>query len=365
MTGALSTSPSPLWYLTRGSGVITLVLLSGAICLGVAATVGWRSRSLPRFVVAGLHRNLTLLALVFLALHIATTVADSFTPIGLKDAFVPFVATYRPIWLGLGALACDLLLALMATSLLRVRFGYRAWRITHWFAYAAWPLALVHALGTGSDARSSWMAAIALVCLCAVAIALVVRALSAPARPRARAGLAAAAAGVLGLGVWYSTGPAQPGWAARAGTPAKLLSFAATRAASPLPGRLAARTLRALPGRFASGIDGSLKESLPDGSGLVTLRIRAQLKGSLDGELRLAMRGAPEEDGGISVTSSGVDFQGPAATPLYEGSVVGLDGPNVVAELRDASGQRLRLLINLRINDGTGAVSGSVRGRRS
>jgi hypothetical protein len=345
--------------------VVTLVLLTGAICLGVAAKVGWRSRSLPRFVVAGLHRNLTLLALAFLALHVATTVADSFAPIGLKDAFVPFLASYRSIWLGLGALACDLLLALVATSLIRVRVGYRAWRLTHWFAYAAWPLALVHALGTGSDARFGWMAAIAAVCLCAVALALVVRALDSGMRPRALTGLAAAAASALALGVWYSTGPAQPGWAARAGTPAKLLTYATPRAAAQLPSRVPVRTPRLLPGSFVSRIAGSLSESLPDQSGLVTLRIRAQLNGSVDGELRLTMRGSPDDGGGISVTSSGVDFQGPAATPLYQGSVTGLDGATVIAELRDASGQRLRLLISLRINDGTGAISGSVRGAKS
>ena len=139
---AAAGSGRAMWYLTRGSGVVTLVLLTASICLGIAGAVRLRTRRLPRFTVAALHRNLTLLAVVFLGIHVATTLADGYTPIGWKDAFVPFLSPYRPFWLGLGALALDLLLALVITSLLRARFGLRTWRLVHWLAYACWPLAL-------------------------------------------------------------------------------------------------------------------------------------------------------------------------------------------------------------------------------
>ena len=146
-----------MWYATRGTGVVSLILLTAIVCLGVAGVRRLGSRQWPRHLVAGLHRNLTLVALVFLALHIATTVLDGFAPIALQDAVVPFGSAYRPVWLGLGAVAFDLLLALTITSLLRGRFGFRTWRLFHWLAYAAWPIALVHALGTGSDGRVGWM----------------------------------------------------------------------------------------------------------------------------------------------------------------------------------------------------------------
>ena len=162
-------SPSPLWYLTRGTGVVSLVLLTLVVLLGVTSTFRWRSARLPKFLVHGLHRNLTLLALVFLAVHIVTAVIDSYAPIRLIDAFVPFVGTYRPLWLGLGAVAFDLLLALTATSLLRSRVGPRLWRALHWLAYAAWPVAVVHGLGTGTDARSAWMELLTAACVLAVA----------------------------------------------------------------------------------------------------------------------------------------------------------------------------------------------------
>ena len=105
----------------------------------------------------GLHKNVSLLALVVLAIHILTVVVDSYAPVHLIDAFVPFISGDRPIWLGLGALAFDLMIAVIVTSLLRDRIGLRTWRAVHWTAYASWPLAIVHGIGTGSDTKLGWV----------------------------------------------------------------------------------------------------------------------------------------------------------------------------------------------------------------
>ena len=170
-----ASGPSPLWYLTRGTGVVALLLLTAVVVLGVTASLRVSSERWPRFLVAGLHRNLTLLALAFLAVHIGTTVADNYAPVSLKDAFIPFVSAYRPIWVGLGAVAFDLLLALVATSLLRARVGVRLWRGLHWLAYVSWPVALVHGLGTGSDAKTGWMILLTVVCVGSVVLAVLAR----------------------------------------------------------------------------------------------------------------------------------------------------------------------------------------------
>jgi sulfoxide reductase heme-binding subunit YedZ len=175
MSLPLATGPSTYWYLTRGSGVVSLILLTITVALGVADVRRYSSQRWPRFVIDSLHRSTSLLAVVFLAVHILTTVLDSFTSISLLDAVVPFGSSYRPFWLGLGAVACDLLIALILTSLLRRRLGHRAWRATHWFAYACWPIALAHGLGTGSDTKFTWMLAIDGVCVAAVAGAVLAR----------------------------------------------------------------------------------------------------------------------------------------------------------------------------------------------
>ena len=118
--------PSLYWYLTRSTGAVALLLLTLAIVLGVIDVQRWSTPRWPRFVVDSLHRNVSLLAMAFLGLHILTSVLDSFAPIALIDAFVPFVGSYRPFWLGLGAVAFDLLLAVIVTSLLRHGWGLPA-----------------------------------------------------------------------------------------------------------------------------------------------------------------------------------------------------------------------------------------------
>jgi len=182
---------SILWYATRGAGIVSLLMLTGVVGLGVLSALRWQSPAWPRFLTAGLHRNLALLAVVFLVAHIVTAVIDPFTALGPLAAIVPFAASYRPLWLGLGVVAFDLLLALVATSLLRVRIGHRAWRAVHWLGYAAWPVSLLHGIGAGSDAAATWMRALDVLCVAIVAGATAWRALAArPALTRPPVGRA-------------------------------------------------------------------------------------------------------------------------------------------------------------------------------
>lgn len=166
---------SATWLLTRASGAVSLLLLTATFALGIADVARWRSRTWPRFAVDALHRNLALLAVAFVGVHVFTTLIDKFVSIGVVAAFVPFSNGYKTFFLGLGALAFDLLLALIVTSALRRRIGARVWRAVHWAAYACLPVALVHALGTGSDASQPWMLGIALGCAGVVAAAIVTR----------------------------------------------------------------------------------------------------------------------------------------------------------------------------------------------
>jgi sulfoxide reductase heme-binding subunit YedZ len=157
-----------LWLAARGAGIVSLLLFTAVVCLGVLTVVRWQSPSWPRFLSVGLHRNLALMSVVFLALHIVSAIVDPYTSLGLVAAAIPFASSYRPLWVGLGVIAFDLLLALVVSSLLRARLGQRAWRAIHWLAYAAWPFALAHGFGAGSDGSAAWMLAIQAACLAAV-----------------------------------------------------------------------------------------------------------------------------------------------------------------------------------------------------
>jgi len=175
-----------LWFVSRGSGLVLFVLLSIVVTLGIAARTGAAPRTWRRFTTAELHRSLALFAVAFLALHVVTAVLDPYVSIGWWATFVPFVSPYRTAALGAGALVVDLGAAVVASSLLRDRLGYRAWRLVHWAAYAAWPIALVHALKAGNDLAIGWVAVLVWGSAALVATAVVARVLDG-LRPHAEA----------------------------------------------------------------------------------------------------------------------------------------------------------------------------------
>jgi sulfoxide reductase heme-binding subunit YedZ len=173
-----------LWYTTRASGMVSIVLLSAVTALGLLTAGRAASPRWPRFLTAALHRDLALTALGFLVLHIVTAAVDPFTHLGLVAVAVPFGSYYRTFWLGLGTIAFELMLAVIATSLLRRVIGVRAWRLVHWASYAMWPLAMLHGLGTGTDSFTRVMLVITGACALLVATAAVYR-VCAPGDPLA------------------------------------------------------------------------------------------------------------------------------------------------------------------------------------
>lgn len=153
-----------LWYLGRATGVVSLALLTIVVALGIVTRSGRPLPGLPRFAVSAVHRSASLLAVVFLVVHIVTLTLDPQSQLRWIDAVIPFGSHFRPLWIGLGALSLDLMLALVVTSLLRERIGRRVWRAIHWGAYALWPFAVLHTIGAGTDASRTWMIAFLVAC---------------------------------------------------------------------------------------------------------------------------------------------------------------------------------------------------------
>lgn len=150
----MNASSIALWYASRATGIVCLVLTTAVVLLGLLVTRQRRLPGLPKFGVVHLHRYLSLLAVGFVGLHILTAVIDSFVSISIAAAIIPFVSAYKPFWLGLGAVSVDLMAAVILTSLVRRRIGRKTWRTVHWLAYAAWPVAVLHSIGSGPDLRS-------------------------------------------------------------------------------------------------------------------------------------------------------------------------------------------------------------------
>ncbi|MBV8444940.1 MAG: ferric reductase-like transmembrane domain-containing protein, partial [Candidatus Dormibacteraeota bacterium] len=322
---------TPFWYATRGSGYTALVLLSAVVVLGVVTSVRWSAPGWPRFLSQSLHRNLSLLALLFLVIHVAASIIDPFAGLTLRDAVVPAGASYRPLWLGLGVVGLELFVAVLLTSLLRRHLRFWAWRAVHLLSYASWPVAVLHGIGTGTDTKSVWAILLVLACVVAVAVAMVWRLLQGwPSLVLLRvAGLGATAAAAFALVTWSAAGPLQPGWAAAAGTPADLLRGGGPSSAPQVPA-------------LATGLDDTLLGTLSQSASSTT----ATFTDTRDNSLVFTVVVAADGSGTLQVTRSGTTLCDVRATVTER--VVALCGTVQVT------------LLNL-FTDDSGRVHGTVQ----
>ena len=349
-----------LWYLTRGSGLVCLVLLTASVVLGIATTVRVSAPRWPRFLVAALHRNVSLFVMVVLAFHIAVAVLDSYAPIGWVDARHPVHSSYRPVWLGLGALSLDLLLAVIVTSLLRDRLGHRRWRAVHWAAYASWLSAVVpRARAPAATRRRPWVL---------VAHDRLRRQRRRRARPasgrsagrriggcgcRPREWRSSASSRSPG---WVKAGPLRPGWARAAGTPA----LAARKNATPAP-----VTRRPVLTRPFSG------SPFRHGSPKARRTARARSVSRLDMTARGSVPGSASRSSSPGSRRPAVASPRPAAAspsrPTGAGTLDRIAQPSSTGSGSPAASraapQTLILRLDLTIDPSTGAISGELHGR--
>jgi sulfoxide reductase heme-binding subunit YedZ len=80
-------SSTTLWYLTRATGIVALVLLTATMVLGLATTNRAKARKWPGFTQQEIHRRISLLSVVFLAVHVLTSVLDTYVSIGSGSAW--------------------------------------------------------------------------------------------------------------------------------------------------------------------------------------------------------------------------------------------------------------------------------------
>lgn len=166
-----------LSFATPATGLVTLTLLTGSLILGIATANRLSRPNWPRFALAALHRNISLLSVLFLGLHVFTAIMGPHAEVRLLDVFVPFMADDHPLSLGLGTVALNLLLASVVVGMLRARLSLRLWRVVHWAAYASWPAGLIHGVAIG-DSGLSWVIGFKVSCVAAVVLGLLWRRLS-------------------------------------------------------------------------------------------------------------------------------------------------------------------------------------------
>lgn len=352
-----------LWYLTRATGLVSLILLSATVVIGTVASVGWTSERWPRFLSQSVHRNLSLFSIALIGVHVVTTVGDGYVPIGLADAVIPFRSPYRPIWVGLGAVAFDMLLAVALTSALRRRIGVAAWRGVHWLAYACWPIAVLHGLGSGSDARLPGAQVVFVLCTAAVVAAVAWRLAAGRARSVTwrLGGAIGGAAALVVIAVFAAAGPLRPGWSHRAGTSSALLaqlsgSASASYAAAP-PSTTTSPSVPAASGiptaPFETTVSGTVATSSSNGDGNAEVTLNMQ---PADTTVPLVVHIiGPAVNGGVALHRSAVTFG------QLSGQVSALDGSTIGAYVTGPTGS-LNLTMNLSLNPGAGTLTGQLSG---
>jgi hypothetical protein len=357
----VSTWSSVTWETARAGGLLSYVLVTAAVALGLVLRNRWQSTRWPRLVTNELHGYVSLLALVFIAVHVAAVALDPFTRFGLAAVLVPFASHYRPVWMGLGIVALYLLLAVWISSRLRHRIGHGHWRRIHVLAFGVYGAATLHGLGTGSDTRTIWAGALYAGSVALVGSLLAVRLLAPAGRGARRRPLAAGAAGaaLLAAAAWSAGGPFAPGWSARAGG----TTTHAAAAAAPPAARVASprRATGVVHVPFTARYAGRLTVEPVNDRGRLTLRIDGALRGATRDHLEILIHGIPLENGGVAMEQSRVRMG--AATALYRGEITSLDGSRLVAAVRSPR-QRLRLGLDLQIGR-DGSVVGQVRGTAS
>jgi hypothetical protein len=243
----------------------------------------------------------------------------------------------------------------------RARLGFRVWRSVHWLAYACWPIALLHGLGSGSDTKLGWMLLLSIACIAAVLGAAAWRVVR---EPRFDQGarvlvLGSTAAALAGLVAWAAQGPLAAGWARRAGTPTALLAGSAR----PVRSSAISSSPHELKAPFTANLTGTVRQGTAQGGAASVVNIGMRMSGGARGTLTVAITGTPVAGGGVEMTASEVTLR-PASGPPYSGRITGLQGASFTATVASASGRSLDLQADLQLDQSTQAVSGELQAQQ-
>ena len=143
------------WYVSRSSGLVAWALLAASTLWGLALTTrAFSARAGLRRWLLDVHRFLSGLAVAFVAVHVAASVADTFVHFGPADVLVPLASSWHPTWVAWGVVSMYLLAAVELTSLLRRHLAHRLWRSVHALSFVLFVVATVHVLLTGPDTHA-------------------------------------------------------------------------------------------------------------------------------------------------------------------------------------------------------------------
>lgn len=182
------TSPY-LWYTTRATGIVTLVLFTLVVTLGTLVSNRIGGTMVGRFELNELHRSISIVAMIFLAIHVLTTIVDSYVSTGIISIIVPMTSQFKRVSVALGAVGFDLIVAVWLSSIMKSRIENRSWRFIHWFSWLAFTASIAHAYLTGTDTKDGAGLVLVIVCSLIVVGAALWRYTARPTRASGRTAL--------------------------------------------------------------------------------------------------------------------------------------------------------------------------------
>jgi len=144
------------WYLARSSGMVAWGLLTLATLWGVFLSTGiLRERRRPAWLLS-LHRWLGGLSVIFVGIHLAGLMLDSYVEFAWVDLLIPGTSEWRPVAVAFGVVGLYLLIAVEGTSLLMKKLPKPLWKQIHMTSFALFWLVSVHGALAGTDATAGW-----------------------------------------------------------------------------------------------------------------------------------------------------------------------------------------------------------------
>jgi sulfoxide reductase heme-binding subunit YedZ len=146
-----TTSVQLWWYITRASGLTGYFLLWLSMIWGFAVSTKLFQPVLENTFTYDFHEHLSLLGLGFVLIHVVVLLFDKFLPFSVLQLLVPFIDSYRPVWVGLGIISFYVLLLVTFTFYLRQQIGRRAFRAIHVLSLVSYLGTTLHGLFAGTD----------------------------------------------------------------------------------------------------------------------------------------------------------------------------------------------------------------------
>ena len=147
------------WLVSRSAGVVALVTVAVSVLIGLALAAGLGGPPPRRRALVAIHEQTALASLIAIAVHGLALLGDGFLKPGLHGIAIPFVIDFKPVFVGLGIIGGYLAAALGLSFYARRRIGGKRWRKLHRATPLVYVLGLIHTLGAGTDAQSTWLRA--------------------------------------------------------------------------------------------------------------------------------------------------------------------------------------------------------------